>query len=239
MPSSARKHQLNQSLLYHIFNRGNAREEIFHAPEDYRQFIKILTHYSQEENNFRIYHWVLMPKHYHLLLEIDQPEKLSSIMAGVGRSYVFYHHKTYNSAGHLWQSRFKSQAIQKELYLLACGRYIERNPVKAGIVGCAEAYLYSSSAYYVFGKEDGLTKENPLFETFGAQIQQRRRKYQEFLMSFEQNEEDERLFGNLEWPRGTKEFLRRLVKERGLFLPRRRGKARNYEIKVSKPEQKE
>ncbi len=132
MPSSARKHQLTNSLLYHVFNRGNARSEIFHHKNDYLHFIKILSRYSQEYT-LRIYHWVLMPNHYHLLLELDEPKKLSSIMAGVARSYVHYHHKTYKSSGHLWQDRFKSQPVEKERYLLACGRYIERNPVKAGM----------------------------------------------------------------------------------------------------------
>jgi putative transposase len=222
MPSTARKHQLSQSLLYHIFNRGNAKSEIFHAKEDYLYFISILSNYSQRYK-LRIYHWILMPNHYHLLLEIDEPERLSSVMAGIGRSYVFYHHRTYKSAGHLWQSRFKSQAIQKELYLLSCGRYIERNPVKAGIVNIAEDFEYSSAAYYVLDREDGLTTEDPLFDTFGTDKARRRERYREFLREFKEDDEDKRLFGNLEFARGTKEFLRRLVKEKGLFLPKRRG----------------
>lgn len=162
----ARRHQLTDSLLYHIFNRGNGRRETFHNPEDYRRFMKIISNYA-EDNGFRVYHWVIMPNHYHLLLELDEPEKLSSIMAGLSRSYVHYHHKTYHSAGHLWQDRFKSQAIDKEMYLLSCGRYIERNPVKANIVSQAEEYRYSSAAYYVLGREDGLTAEDPFFNSFG------------------------------------------------------------------------
>ncbi len=223
MPYLARAYQLSQSLIYHIFNRGNAREEIFHNKEDYQYFLNLLSNYAKN-NNFRIYHWVLMPNHYHLLIEIDKPERISSLMAGIARSYVHYHHKKYGSSGHLWQGRFKSQPIQKELYLLACGRYIERNPVKSNIVSIVEDYPYSSAAYYTAGKEDGLTEEDPLFPTFGIELNQRREKYKEFLKKL--NSEEEQLFENLESPRGSKEFLKYLVKENGLFLPRKKGRPR-------------
>ncbi|ODS31825.1 MAG: hypothetical protein SCARUB_03037 [Candidatus Scalindua rubra] len=181
----------------------------------------ILSAYAKR-NELRIYHWVLMPNHYHLLLELDEPRKLSSIMAGIGRSYVHYHHKTYQSAGHLWQDRFKSQPVDKEMYLLACGRYIERNPVKAKIVRYAEDYAYSSAAYYVSGKDDALTQGNLLFDSFESQSSQRREEYKEFLRDFDQEEEE--LFVDLEYPQGSKEFVNRLIKKKGLFLPRRRGR---------------
>jgi REP element-mobilizing transposase RayT len=129
MPSYARTHQLKQSLIYHVINRGNFRDVVFHDENDFVKFKEILSNYSQE-TGLKIYHWVLMSNHYHLCLELDNPEKLSSIMAGIARSYVHYHHKKYNVSGYLWQGRFKAQPIQKEQYLLACGRYIERNPVR-------------------------------------------------------------------------------------------------------------
>ena len=167
-----------------------------------------------------------MPNHYHLLLEIGLPEKISSIMSGLARSYVYYHHKKYQTSGHLWQGRFKSQPIQKEMYLLSCGRYIERNPVKAGIINFAEDYPYSSAAYYVFSKKDGLTVESPLFaDIFGAQKEQRRDKYKEFLRAF--SSEEEGWFENLESPQGSGEFLKRLTRDKGLLLPKRRGRVRN------------
>ncbi len=81
MPSYARKHQLNNSLLYHIFNRSNSKSPIFDSPEDYQHFIKLLIKYG-ESFNLKIYHWVIMQTHYHLLLEIDEPEHISKLMAG-------------------------------------------------------------------------------------------------------------------------------------------------------------
>ncbi|MFH1504212.1 MAG: transposase [Candidatus Omnitrophota bacterium] len=133
MPSAGRTHQLSQSLLYHVFNRGQNRDKIFHDNEDYNYFIKLLSNCCKAKE-LKIYHWVIMSNHYHIVLELDEPKMISSAMAGIARSYVYYYHRKYKSAGHLWQGRFKSQPIQKELYLLGCGRYIERNPVKAGMV---------------------------------------------------------------------------------------------------------
>lgn len=223
MPYIARTHQLKQSLLYHIYNRGNAREQIFYDTEDYRYFIVLIAKYSIAYD-IQVYHWVIMPNHYHMIIEIKEPEKISSIMAGIGRSYVHYYHKKYKSSGHLWEGRFKSQPIQKEMYLLTCGRYIERNPVKAGLVKIAEEYRYSSACYYVHGKDDSITIEDPIFSTFGKEVIDRRGGYKRFLETFDS--EEERLFENLEEPQGSKEFVNRLVKEKGLFLPMRQGRPR-------------
>ena len=221
MPYTARTHQLKQSLLYHIYNRGLNREKIFHDEEDYSYFIGLLCEYSVKAA-LHIYHWVIMPNHYHLVFEIDEPASISSVMAGLGRSYACYHHRKHKSAGYLWQGRFKSQPIQKELYLNACGRYLERNPVNAGIVKTAWEYPYSSAAYYVLGKCDGLTVQSPLFEDFGTTMESRRQKYQEFLLAFDS--EEDLLFDNVEFPRGSSEFKKRLVKENGRYLPRRQGR---------------
>jgi putative transposase len=224
MPSVARRHQLTNSLMYHIFNRGSAKNDIFHKGEDYQRFIGILSRYARD-HELHVYHWALMPSHCHLLVELSCPERLSSIMAGIARSYVHYHHRVHESVGHLWQGRFKSQPIEKETYLLSCGRYIERNPVKARIVSFAEDYLYSSAAYYVFGRPDELTEEDPLFRSFGEQSHRRREGYTEFIRDF--SREEELLFENLESPRGSEEFLHRLIRKRGLYLPRRTGRPRS------------
>jgi len=149
-------------------------------------------------------------------------------MAGLARSYVYYYHKEHNSAGHLWQGRFKSQPVQKELYLLSCGRYIERNPVKAGLVVQPENYSYSSAKFYIEGKDDGITTEDPLFSTFGNSAQERRKTYKEILERFdsEQDKEDEKAFESLMSAYGSAEFIKRLVIEKGLYLPNRAGRPR-------------
>ena len=229
MPYVARVHQLRGSLLYHVYSRGQNREEIFHGPADYERFVDLLRQY-RERFLVKIYHWVLMPNHYHLLLEIEEPWKLSSMMAGLGRSYTCYHHRTHKTCGYLWQGRFKMQPVQKEIYLTTCGRYIERNPVKAGMVREAAIYPYSSAAFYCLGKKDNLTSESPGFAQFGQRESIRRAAYQKFLQSWDASQE--LMFDNLEDPQGSVEFRRRLIRWKGHYLPRRDGSPRSSGFSV-------
>lgn len=227
MPYSARKHQLQQSLTYHIYNRSNARIEIFHCDDDYRYFIKLLAGYAVKLDA-AIYHWVIMPNHYHVLLEMVEPEAISGCMAGLNRSYACYHHKVYHTTGFLWQGRFKLQPVQKEQYLLTCGRYIERNPVSAHMVEEAQDYSYSSAGYYCLGKEDNLTTQSPCYIDFGPDIIQRQAGYRQFLRDFDKNQE--RIFSNMEMPLGNREFIRRLTIKNGRYFPKRRGRPKKAEL---------
>ena len=227
MPYSARKHQLQNALVYHAYNRSNARVEVFHGEKDYRYFINLLVAYSREFSA-KVYHWVIMPNHYHLLMELAEPEVISTFMAGLNRRYACYHHRTYHTVGFLWQGRFKLQPVQKGQYLIACGRYIERNPVKAQIVKEALDYPYSSARYYCCGKMDNLTTEIPCFCDFGSDVAQRQTSYREFLRDFDK--EQEVLFDNLEMPLGSVEFVKRLIKEGGRYFPKRRGRPKKEGI---------
>ncbi|PIP19039.1 MAG: hypothetical protein COX41_05030 [Candidatus Omnitrophica bacterium CG23_combo_of_CG06-09_8_20_14_all_41_10] len=223
MPTYARIHQLSLSLIYHIYSRSNDRIPIFKSKEDFIYFMGLLKKYSLRFG-LKIYHWVIMSNHYHLLLELDEPKRISRIMAGLSKAYSCYHHKTYFTAGFLWQGRFKLQPVQKDNYLIACGRYIERNPVRAGIVNKVYGYPYSSASYYCSGENDGITVEDPAFLTFGTNLTSRRNAYIEFLRRFDS--EEEKSFNNFEQPVGNKGFLRRLIKENGRFTSRRRGRPR-------------
>jgi putative transposase len=221
MPYYARKHQLTGSLLYHVYNRSNGRDFIFNSDPDFNYFIQLLKDYSREFS-VKIYHWVVMSNHYHFLIEMDAPEVISSFMAGLNRSYTCYYHKINGTSGFLWQGRFKLQPVQKDKHLTGCGRYIERNPVKAGLVLEASEYPYSSAAFYCLGKEDGLTSESPLFSQFGTDLNERRSRYKEFLKSFDS--EEEMSFENIEVPAGSHEFIKRLKLQNGRYIPRRRGR---------------
>ena len=216
----ARRHQLSGSLLYHAYNRSNTGAQIFFDEKDYLFFICILRKYSQRFG-LKIYHWAIMPNHYHLLIEINEPEQISKVMAGINICYSRYHHKRYHGLGFLWQGRFKSQPIQKEKYLLACGRYIERNPVRKGLVKEAKDCPYSSAKHYCLGTPDGLTVDDPLMATFGLNDKQRKDNYSRFLLDF--NEVQEAAFSSLNVPCADKNFINKLVKINGHFFPKRQG----------------
>lgn len=221
MPSYARRHQLNNSLTYHAFSRSNSGNRIFSTEEDYQHFIELLIDYSSKFK-IKMYHWVIMPNHYHLLFEIEVPEDISKLMAGLNRAYTHYYHKTYLTYGFLWQGRFKLQPVQKEKYLIACGRYIERNPIRAGIVQEAPDYPYSSAQFYCFGKLDNITSEDPVFIQFGIDTTQRQIAYKEFLRNFDN--EEKKYFIDASNPCGDREFIKGLIKEHSRYMPRRMGR---------------
>lgn len=174
----------------------------------------------------KIYHWVIMPNHYHFLGEIVVPEELSSVMAGINHGYTRYYHRKYGTAGFLWQGRFKSQPVEKDKYFLTCGRYIERNPVRANLVGCPDDYLYSSAAYYTKGKQDGVTISSSVYETFIGNRRTRQRKYKEFILGFDS--QDIKQYNNFNKPVGNDFFQKKLIRKKGRYFPRRQG--RRYEI---------
>ena len=96
-----------------------------------------------------------MNNHVHLIIEINnKATDLSKLMKRVNLFYYNHYKRKYGYAGHFWQDRFKSLLIEKSEYLLGCGLYIERNPVRAKIVDSAEKYPHSSYKYYAYGKED-------------------------------------------------------------------------------------
>jgi putative transposase len=166
----------------------------------------------------RIYHWTLIPNHFHISIELPNPEDISSFMARWLGGYARYFCKKYETSGHVWQGRFKSQPVQKEDYLLRCGRYIERNALRARLVKMPWDYEWSSCRYYVFGEDDGLTDEDPFFRGMGKIPGERRRFYMQWLMEGE--DED---FRGAEGYIGDGTFKAKLRMYKGRAVGARRG----------------
>jgi putative transposase len=121
----------------------------------------------------RLLGYGLVGNHFHLLVRCARPKDLSACMAGLLRSYVHYYHRRYGFVGHLWQGRFKSPAVAVEEYFLSCARYIERNPLGAGLVTEAWEYRWSSCRAYALGEPDPLLSYNVWYQTLGADAGQR------------------------------------------------------------------
>lgn len=149
MPRQRR--QLSKTKTYHIMIRGNQRQNIFLDEEDKTEFIEILKK-KKVHQEYLLYAYCLMNNHVHLLLQEDQDE-LSSIMKKINVSYVYYFNRKYLRIGHLFQDRFKSEAIEKENYLLATISYIHNNSVQAQIVKNPKDYQWSSYNQYVNPEE--------------------------------------------------------------------------------------
>ncbi len=162
MPRQARVYQ--RSICYHVMNRGVNCNAIFSDDRDRVLFLDLIRRYK-ESCKARVYHWVLMGNHYHLLIEIAF-EHLRSFVGGVQQSYAQLYHKAHGTSGTFWQGRFKSKPVEVGAYLVSCGRYIERNPVRANMLQSAWDYRWSSANHYVTGRDDGITNDNPYVGEF-------------------------------------------------------------------------
>jgi putative transposase len=188
MPRTARV--VFPSMPYHIISRGNNREPIFEDKEDFEKYLEICRRYK-DQYEFKLYHWVLMNNHVHLLIETKENHSLSKLMQGINLAYTIWFNRKKGKVGHLWQDRYKSGVIERDTYLLECGRYIERNPVRAGLVKDPRDYPWSSYRVYGYGKGDGLTDRHDLYELMGKGPFQRQRAYREYVCSRRDKEEQE------------------------------------------------
>ena len=146
-----RKPRIEIPGYYHVLNRGVERRSVFLEPEDYEHFIELMCSYARDFG-IQIHNYCLMSNHYHILLEITRPV-LSRYMRQLGMNYSIYFNKKYKRSGHLWQGRYRSWYVTDEGYLYTLMRYIEHNPLKAGVVKSLKAYPYSSYRAFIDPKQ--------------------------------------------------------------------------------------
>lgn len=130
---------------YHVLNRGNARQQVFHKEADYAAFCRLFDE-VQERCPMRLLAYCLMPNHFHLVLWPREDGDLSRWMQWVQTTHVRRYHEHYHSSGHVWQGRFKAFPVQEDDHLLTVLRYVERNPLRAGLVTRVDAWPWSSLA---------------------------------------------------------------------------------------------
>ena len=149
MPRTARAAQ--GGYCYHVLNRGNARRTVFHKDADFDAFARILAE-AEVRTPVRLLSWCLMPNHFHLAVWPRAGEDLSQFMMWLMTAHVRRYHQHYHSSGHVWQGRFKAFPIQDDWHLLTVLRYIERNPLRAGLVQRAEDWRWSSASLHRDGQ---------------------------------------------------------------------------------------
>ena len=176
MPRRARVTLANIPL--HLIQRGNNRQACFFADEDYRFYLDRLAECSTKYGVW-IHAYVLMTNHVHLLLSAGRADAPSAMMKALGQRYVQYINRTYRRSGTLWEGRFRSCLTQQETYLLACQRYIELNPVRAGMVTHPAEYRWSSYRANAQGEPDALVQAHPIYAALGLDAQSRQAAYRE------------------------------------------------------------
>jgi putative transposase len=176
MPRRARLALPNIPL--HIIQRGNNRQACFFADEDYRFYLDWLREHA-DKTGCQVHAYVLMTNHVHLLISTERPDTPGALMKALGQRYVQYVNRTYRRSGTLWEGRYRSCLTQEENYLLACQRYIELNPVRAGMVGHPAEYRWSSYRGNALGEPDLLLKPHSLYQSLGKDGASREAAYRE------------------------------------------------------------
>jgi putative transposase len=134
---------LADDCIYHVINRGNGGQVVFQKDKDYEAFVNLMKE-AKIRYAVKIFAYCLMPNHFHLVVMPHQSEDLSKWMQWLLTSHVRRFHKHYGTSGHIWQGRYKSFLIQKDSHLLSVLKYVESNPLRAGLVNAANNWLWSS-----------------------------------------------------------------------------------------------
>lgn len=216
---------------HHVVQRGHNRQVIFAARDDYRRYLETLRE-CKKRYGIAVHAFCLMTNHVHLLLTPSESSSLGKLMKRLAGRQTRHQNRLEGRSGTLWEGRYKSSLVDHDEYLLACSRYIELNPVRAGIVGVPEDYQWSSCRYR-FGADvcDWLDLD-PAYLALGATEAERRRQYREFLEAAIPRGQSElireaaqrgQLTGGEAFALEVAEIIGRRVERRGQGRPPKRG----------------
>lgn len=175
------KRVVPENAVLHVISRGNNRNTVFHCDNDKLRYYALLRE-LKDENKIDIFHYCLMNNHIHIILNLNSDSALSRFMKQLNLTYFHYYRKKYGYSGHFWQDRFKSNIIDRDSYLLQCGKYIEFNPVRAGMVNHPGEYLFSSYSCYASSKLDALITLSPAYLGLSNSAQIRKEQYVDFVV---------------------------------------------------------
>lgn len=162
-------------LPYHIVQRGNNREACFLEPENYQHYIELWRELSVRYH-CQVHAYCLMTNHVHFLVTPESNTAISDTMRVVGSRYAAHINRCYDRTGTLWEGRHRSSLVQTERYLLTCMRYIELNPVRAGMVERPEAYRWSSYNFNANG-DAGWLQRHDCYLSLGSSREERCHTY--------------------------------------------------------------
>lgn len=153
-------------LAHHLIQRGNNRQSIFVDETDCVRYLDDLAELAAR-HGAAVHAYVLMPNHVHLLLTPVAGDTLARVMQSLGRRYVRWFNVRHGRTGTLWEGRYRSAVVETDRYLLACMRYIEMNPVRAGLVEAPAGYRWSSHRHQLGQTVDQLITEHAVYWALG------------------------------------------------------------------------
>lgn len=198
----------------HVIVRGNNRSEIFCAKADYLFYLEKLKQ-ACDKHACDLHAYVLMTNHVHLLITPYDQQGLRKPLQMLGRYYVQHYNYNYQRTGSLWENRYKSTLIDPEMYLFMCMRYIELNPVRAGMVAHPSGYLWSSYHANAAGKMDALVTPHFEYMRMGKTNDARRAAYRQLFRHriADSSMQEIREATNKSWVLGSDRFKKRMQKQ--------------------------
>jgi putative transposase len=208
----------------HVIQRGNNKTPIFLRGDDYG-FFRTCLESAMARFECSVHAYVLMGNHVHLLISARAPASIGRAMQSIGRRYVRYFNDRHGRSGTLWEGRYRATVIDSQRYLFTCSRYIEQNPVRAGIVDHPAAYEWSSHAANAYGCDDPLVTPHPEYMNLGSTPAERHAAYRAlFRPAVERTALDAiRDATNHAWALGEPHFLRTVSARGRRASPMRRG----------------
>jgi putative transposase len=201
---------------HHVTQRGNRRQQTFFSTDDYLRYVALMSEWC-DCFHVDIWAYCLMPNHVHLVAVPETEEALRRAIGEAHRRYTQEVNQREGWRGHLWQGRFAS-FVMDDRYLLAAARYVELNPVRAGLVSRPEDYPWSSARAHLLGRDDGLVNAAALVDRVGD--------WRAFLGTGGQAgvPDEIRRHESTGRPLGSDEFVEQLERALGRLLrPRKRG----------------
>ena len=150
----------------HAVQRGHNRSAVFFDDLDYLEYLCCLKQ-AADSCGCQVHAYVLMTNHVHLLLTPAHADSVGRLFQSIGRHYVRYINETYQRHGGLWEGRYKCNVIESQAYLLSCMRYIEMNPVRAGMVDHPAKYRWSSYAANALGVSNAILSAQAEYASLG------------------------------------------------------------------------
>jgi len=169
-------------LPLHVVQRGINRQPCFFSHADYVVYLRFLQ-MSAMEFACSVHAYCLMTNHVHLLLTPAKADACARLMKKLGQCYVQHVNSNLKRTGTLWEGRFRSCMVRSDAYVLACYRYIELNPVRAGMVAAPAEYRWSSYCVNAEGVVDGLITPHAAYHALSTDAAKRRGAYKTLCQS--------------------------------------------------------
>jgi putative transposase len=209
---------------HHVLQRGNNRQAVFFDDEGRRLFLRWLGEAAAAEG-CAIHAYVLMTNHFHLAVTASRGDSIPRMMQSLGRRYVGYINRALRRTGTLWEGRYKSTVLDSESYLLACLRYIEANPLRAGMVARPEDHPWSSYGGNALGRSDMLLTPHETYRALGSAPLERQAAYRALFAEGLNREQLDALRDSIQrgWAPGSDRFRREveIALGRRASIPRR------------------